>query len=60
MKLNATDIKNHLSAVITVFKETTNVIFEDEDNGRMIYLMLMRELEEILKDIDNIEDDVSF
>ena len=51
MKLNKDDLKGHLSAVITVFQETTNIIFEDENNGRLIYFMLIRELEEILKDV---------
>ena len=51
MKLNTDDLKGHLSAVITVFQETTNIIFEDENNGRWIYFMLLRELEEILNDL---------
>ena len=55
MKLNTDDLKGHLSAVITIFKETTNIIFEDENNGRWIYFMLLRELEEILNDFDHLE-----
>ena len=55
MKLNKDDLKGHLSAVITVFQETTNIIFEDENNGRWIYFMLLRELEEILNDFDHLE-----
>lgn len=55
MKLNTDDLKGHLSAVITVFQETTNIIFEDENNGRWIYFMLLRELEEILNDFDHLE-----
>jgi len=59
MKLNKDDLKGHLSAVITVFQETTNIIFEDENNGRLIYFMLIRELEEILKDFDNLENNIT-
>ena len=59
MKLNTDDLKGHLSAVITIFKETTNIIFEDENNGRLIYFMLIRELEEILKDFDNLENHIT-
>ena len=55
MKLNKDDLKGHLSAVITVFQETTNIIFEDENNGRWIYFMLLKELEEILNAFDHLE-----
>lgn len=56
MKSNVTDIKEHLSAILSIYKEMSDIMFEDIEKGRWIHFMIQRELEEVLSDLENIED----
>lgn len=56
MKSNVTDIKGHLSAILSIYKEMSDIMFEDVEKGRWIHFMIQRELEEVLSDLENIED----
>lgn len=55
MKSNVTDIKGHLSAILLLYKEVSNEIFENVETGRWIHFMIQRELEEVLSDLEKIE-----
>lgn len=56
MKSNMTDIKGHLSAILSIYREMNEEIFENTEIGRWIYFIIQKELEDILSDLENLED----
>ena len=55
MELNLTDIKGHLSAILGMYEELNDRIFEDEHSGRWIHFILQRELKGVLNDLDKVK-----